>query len=103
MLDYVQFHEAVGQHLQAPGRRLVRRRLAHEGRQVGFDAAVDFLVRAGLANLRREQGQARFAELAPDALHGFGAGAQHGGQRGGRPPSGVLVAIEQNLNLAQFG
>ena len=67
---------------------------------MGFDTAVDFLVRAGLANLGREYGQARFAGLAPDALHGFDAGAQHGGQRGGRPPPGVLVAIGQNLDLA---
>ena len=78
MFDDFQFHEPVGQHLQAPGGRFVGRRLAHQSQQVGFDAAVYLLVRAGLANLGREQGQAFFAELAPDPFHVFGAGAQHG-------------------------
>ena len=40
MVDDFPFHEPVGQHLQAPSGRLVGRRLAYQGQQVGFDAAV---------------------------------------------------------------
>lgn len=79
MFDHVEFYEPVGQHLQAPDGRLVRRQLADQGRQMGFDAAVNFLVRPDLLNLRGEQGQAFFAELAPDEFHRFRADAQHGG------------------------
>ena len=63
MFDHFQRHEAVGEDLQAPDGRVVGRRLADEDRQVGFDAAVYLLVRAGLAYFWREQGQALIFKL----------------------------------------